>query len=123
MQQDVWYLDNVDMNAVERPEDRREHDRVSGPFDGRRVDLLDTPVRIYDLSKGGCFVHSMHEQTIGIPVTLKIDLPFEGWITVEAEVLYRKEGFGFAVRFRGMDQATTAQLGRSVDKLLTGAKP
>lgn len=118
MQQNVWYLDNVDMDSVGRPEDRREHDRVPGPFDGRRVGLLDTPVRIYDLSKGGCFVHSMHEQTVGIPVTLKIDLPFEGWITVEAEVAYCKEGFGFAVRFLNMDQATTAQLSRSVDKLL-----
>ena len=118
MQQDVWNLDNVDMDSVGRPEDRREHDRVSGPFDGRRVGLLDTPVRIYDLSKGGCFVHSLHEQTVGIPVTLKIDLPFEGWITVDAEVVYRKEDFGFAVRFLNMDQATTAQLSRSVDKLL-----
>ena len=118
MQQDVWYLDNVDMDSVGRPEDRREHDRVPGPFDGRRVGLLDTPVRIYDLSKGGCLVHAMHEQTVGIPVTLKIDLPFEGWITVEAEVAYCKEGFGFAVRFLNMDQATTAQLSRSVDKLL-----
>ena len=118
MQQDVWYLDNLDMDSVGRPEDRREHDRVSGPFDGRRVGLLDTPVRIYDLSKGGCFVHSMHEQTVGIPVTLKIDLPFEGWITVEAEVAYCKEGFGFAVRFLNMDEATTAQPSRSVDKLL-----
>ena len=118
MQQDVWYLDNLDMDSVGRPEDRREHDRVSGPFDGRRVGLLDTPVRIYDLSKGGCFVHSLHEQTVGIPVTLKIDLPFEGWITVDAEVVYRKEDFGFAVRFLNMDEATTAQLSRSVDKLL-----
>jgi hypothetical protein len=118
MQQDGWNLDNVDMDSVGRPEDRREHDRVSGPFDGRRVGLLDTPVRIYDLSKGGCFVHSLHEQTVGIPVTLKIDLPFEGWITVDAEVVYRKEDFGFAVRFLNMDQATTAQLSRSVDKLL-----
>ena len=122
MQQDVWYLDNLDMNTLGRPEDRREHDRVPGPFDGLRVDLLDTPVRIYDLSKGGCFVHSMHEQTIGIPVTLKIDLPFEGWITVEAEVVYRKDGFGFAVQFHKMDPATTAQLSRSVDKLLSGMR-
>ncbi len=106
------------MDSVGRPEDRREHDRISGPFDGRRVGLLDTPVRIYDLSKGGCFVHSLHEQTVGIPVTLKIDLPFAGWITVEAEVAYCKEGFGFAVRFLNMDEATTAQLSRSVDKLL-----
>lgn len=121
MQQDVWYLDNVDMSTVGRPEDRRAHDRVAGPFDGRRVGPLDTPVRIYDLSKGGCFVHSMHEQTVGIRVTLKIDLPFEGWITSKAEVVYRKEGFGFAVRFLDMDKATTAQLSRSVDKLLLNA--
>ena len=38
---------------------RRQHPRVHGPFDGWRVDLLDVPVRIYDLSLGGCFVNAI----------------------------------------------------------------
>jgi hypothetical protein len=100
-----------------RPEDRREHDRVAGPFDGRRVDLLDTPVRIYDLSQGGCFVHSHHDQQIGVPVVLRIELPHTGWITVSAETVYRKDGFGFAVRFVNVDDETIGQLTRTLDRL------
>jgi hypothetical protein len=42
--------------------DRREHRRFAGPFDGRRVGAIETPVRIYDLSRGGCFITSMHEE-------------------------------------------------------------
>src|SRR6202008_2977531 len=83
-------------------DNRRQHDRVAGPFDGQRVNLLDTPVRIYDLSEGGCFVNSLHDQASDVDVILKIDLPFEGWITVTARTLYRKPGFGFAVRFTEM---------------------
>jgi hypothetical protein len=42
-------------------DDRRHYDRVAGPFDGRRVGALETPVRIYDLSEGGCFINASHE--------------------------------------------------------------
>jgi hypothetical protein len=94
------------LSAVSQPatfEDRREHRRFTGPFDGRRVAMLDTPVRIYDLSRGGCFITSMHEQKPGIQLTLKIDLPGEGWITFQAETLPRQTEFGFAVRFTDID--------------------
>jgi hypothetical protein len=80
-------------------EDRREHRRFKGPFDGRRVAMLDTPVRIYDLSLGGCFINSTHEQKPGIALTLQIELPGKGEITVEAETLQRQVEGGFAVRF------------------------
>src|SRR4030081_1529634 len=79
--------------------DRREHDRIPGPFDGLRVGALETPVTIFDLSRGGCFINSMHEQQVGIVFPLKIDLPREGWITVKAQTLYRRADFGFAVQF------------------------
>ena len=54
---------------------RRPHDRLAGPFDGCRMGLLETPVRTYDLSVGGCFVDSLNEQQNGSLIVLKIDLP------------------------------------------------
>ena len=57
---------------------RRESDRVPGPFDAWRVGFLHTPVRIYDISLGGCFVHAMHEQMPGVIVMLQIQLPGRG---------------------------------------------
>jgi len=84
-------------------EDRREHRRFKGPFDGHRVAMLDTPVRIYDLSQGGCFINSMHEQKPGIQLTLRIELPGAGEITVDAETLPRQIEGGFAVRFTHME--------------------
>ena len=96
---------------------RRLHDRVAGPFDAYRIGRLETPVRLYDLSLGGCFVNSFHEQQEGAPITLKIDLPQEGWITVNAETLYRRPGFGFAVRFVNMDAETESCLERTIQLL------
>ena len=71
---------------------------MPGPFDAWRVGFLETPVRIYDISLGGCFVHAMHEQERGVVVMLKIQLPDEGWIELKAETLYRRPGFGFGVQ-------------------------
>jgi len=95
---------------------RRRHNRVHGPFDGWRVDLLDVPVRIYDLSLGGCFVNSMNPQRIGVRLLLKIDLPHEGAIQVMAESLYQRPG-GFAVHFVDVDIDTARRLARTVDAL------
>jgi hypothetical protein len=41
---------------------RREHQRVPGPFEGRRVSVLPIAIRIHDLSVGGCLIESFHEQ-------------------------------------------------------------
>lgn len=96
---------------------RRRYVRVTGPFDGYRVGLLETPVRIFDLSQGGCFVNSTHEQQAGSRVVLKIDLPAEGSITVTGETVYHRPGFGFAVRFLDLDDDTVGRLVRTVDAL------
>jgi hypothetical protein len=98
-------------------EDRRQYTRVIGPFDGRRVSELETPVRIYDLSEGGCFINSLHDQQPDVTVVLKIELPKEGWITVTARTLYRKADFGFAMRFIEMTDEAAARLRRAVRRL------
>jgi hypothetical protein len=58
---------------------QRRHTRVPGPFDGYWIGLLDTAIQIYDLSEGGCFVHSLQTLPLpGRPLVLKIDVPDEG---------------------------------------------
>ena len=84
-------------------EDRREHRRFTGPFDGCRVDLVETPVRIYDLSFGGCFISSTHQQKPGVALTLRFELHGAGTITVQAQTLPRQSDFGYAVRFTSID--------------------
>ena len=78
--------------------DRRQHVRVAGPFDGYRVGLLDSPVTLYDLSEGGCFVNGDHATPdAGRNLVLKINVPDEGWLLLKARALSSKT----RVRLRG----------------------
>jgi PilZ domain len=97
-------------------EDEREHFRVPGPFDGVRTGLLETPVRIFDLSEGGCFVTSLYEGRRGETLVLKIELPHEGWIEVQGETLYNKSGFGYAVRFTSVTPRAQEALASVVER-------
>jgi hypothetical protein len=97
---------------------RREHQRVPGPFEGRRLSLLPIAIRIHDLSVGGCLIESFHEQPDGRRMTLEIDLPFVGSLTVEAESLYTREGYGFAVKFVDLSDDARATLEDVVMRLL-----
>ena len=99
---------------------RRVHTRVHGPFDGVRIGALETPVQLYDLSRGGCFINSMHQQQPGVRLLLKIDLPHERWITVSAETLPRSNEFGYAVRFLDMSVETIERLDRVLQALHEG---
>jgi PilZ domain len=82
---------------------RRQHERIVGPFDGCRVGAIETPLRIFDLSRGGCFVISMHGQTPGTRFAMQIVIPEIGPITLNAETVYSRDEFGFAVRFVDLD--------------------
>lgn len=98
-------------------DNRRQHVRVTGPFDGKRIGLIETPVQVYDLSEGGCFVNSMQEQQEGREVELEINLPNEGMIKVSGLTLYSRAGFGFATRFTQMQPEAREKLGRELDRL------
>lgn len=91
---------------------RRRYERVTGPFDG----VLEGPVLVYDLNLGGCFVNSSQQPQIGATLVLKINLPHEGWISVNAETLYQPQ-HGFAVRFLDLDGDTASRIARTVDAL------
>ena len=93
---------------------RRAFPRAAGPFDGRRIGALETPIKIFDLSVGGCFINSMHEQQPGVTMVLMIDLPDQPSITVTAQSLYSRAEFGFAVLFINVNSSTQAKLEQAV---------
>jgi hypothetical protein len=102
---------------VSMKESRRGAHRVTGPFDGCRLGLIETPLLIYDLSEGGCFVNSLYETPVGQRLRLRLTLPYEGTVTVDAETVYGRPGFGFAVRFLDVSDETRACLRSALDKL------
>jgi hypothetical protein len=93
----------------------RNDRRVSGPFEGRRVDLISTPLRIHDLSRSGCLIQWYHEQTPGRRFTLEMELPEVGWLRVQAEPVYNRSDYGFAVKFVNVPDETLASLDRAID--------
>jgi hypothetical protein len=96
--------------------------RVEGPFEGRRVDLLSTPLRIHDLSRSGCLIQWYHEQTPGRRFTLEMELPDVGWLRVEAEPVYNRTDYGFAVKFVDVPPETIAKLDQVIDLLASRNK-
>lgn len=98
----------------------RRYVRVRGPFDAYNLGRPQTPVLIYDLNLGGGFVNFGDEQPNDWTLQLKIDLPQEGPITVNAETVYRHQ-FGVAVRFVDVDADTAERLARTVDACQQGA--
>lgn len=93
--------------------------RVTGPFEGRRVDLLSTPIRIHDLSRSGCLIEWYHQQTPGLRFTLEIELPEEGWVRLEAEPVYNRTDYGFAVKFVDVPPNVVTKLDQAIAMLLS----
>ena len=107
-----------EFGASDRQATRRSGLRVAGPFAARRVGPLPTPLRIHDLSTGGCLVECYYDVAIGRRIMLQIELPAEGWITVDAETLYLRANFGFAVRFADLSAANHSRIARTIERLL-----
>jgi hypothetical protein len=102
----------------DRQASRRSELRVAGPFEARRVGPLPTPLRIHDLSAGGCLVECYYDVAVGRRITLQIDLPGEGWITLDAETVYLRANFGFVVRFVELSNGNRGRIDRSLERML-----
>ena len=77
-------------------------------------------VEIYDLSEGGCFVNSVHDAPeVGRRFTLRIDVPGQPSITVEAATCYARPG-GYAVQFVDLSENTKFQLKMAVARIQSG---
>jgi hypothetical protein len=95
----------------------RRYVRVHGPFDADHLDTPRTSVLVYDLNLGGGFVNfGEGDRPNGATLRLKIDLPREGPITVNAEAVYRDTA-GVAVRFVDLDRDSAMRLARTIDAM------
>lgn len=100
-----------------RPPSTRRYVRVRGPFDADHLDAPRTPVLIYDLNLGGGFVNFGHDHgPAGATLRLRIDLPREGPIMVNAEAVYRDPS-GVAVRFIDLDRDSAQRLTRTIEAM------
>ena len=107
-----------EFGSSDRQASRRCEPRLTGPFPARRVGPLPTPLRIHDLSSSGCLVECYFDVPIGRRIALQIELPGEGWISVDAETLYLRDNFGFAVRFIDLSDANRSRIARTIERLL-----
>ena len=95
----------------------RRYVRVHGPFDADHLDSPRTPVLVYDLNLGGGFVNFGDDHgPAASTLRLRIDLPREGPIMVNAEAVYRAKT-GVAVRFVDLDRDSQARLARTIDSM------
>ena len=100
---------------IKNPQTRR-YVRVRGPFDADHLDTPRTPVLVYDLNLGGGFVNFGDRLPAGANIRLRIDLPREGPIMVNAEQVYR-DTTGVAVRFVDLDRDSASRLARTIDAM------
>jgi hypothetical protein len=94
----------------------RRYPRVQGPFDGDLLDSSRTPVLVYNLNLGGGFVNFGNAPPAHATWNLRIDLPREGPIMVNAETVYR-DTTGVAVRFVDLDRDSVSRLSRTIDAM------
>ena len=72
---------------------------------------------IYNLNLGGGFVNFGNAPPLGATLRLRIDLPREGPVMVNAETVYR-DTTGIAVRFVDLDRDSAARLARTIDAMV-----
>jgi hypothetical protein len=97
----------------------RRAPRVPGPFEGRQIGESTVDIRIHALSVVGCLIQSAHDVPVGRQITVEIDLPYEGTVTLEAERVNTRRGYGFAVQFVSMTDEVRAALERVIEWRVT----
>lgn len=109
---------NTEFGGSDRQASRRCSLRVAGPFDARRTGPFPIPVRLHDLSLGGCLIECHDQVAVGQRLTLQIDLPTDGWITLDAEILYLRDKVGFAVRFIALSEPNRRRIDRTIERMM-----
>jgi hypothetical protein len=114
----LWYARFLTMTSKPDPSERRQHFRLTRPFDGSwRGASGDSPCRISDISLGGCFVQSVSSPEKGEETTVTIVLNDERTIAMSGTVVYVEPHMGFAVRFRRLEPAERDELTRVIDSI------
>ena len=101
---------------------RRRAPRVPGPFEGRHIGEPTVDIRLHGLSIVGCLIQSAHDVPVGRRITIEIELPYEGTVTVEAESVNTRPGYGYGVTFVSMTTDVRESLERIIEWRVTGLR-
>ena len=101
---------------------RRASPRIPGPFEARLVGDRSVAVNVRDLGTAGCFLDTNEPvEPLSAQMKLHVELPWEGWITVRVEVVYRVGRQGVAMKFVGLDAATRGRILREIQRVISEA--
>jgi len=75
------------------------------------------PIRIHDLSVGGSLIECFHEERVGRRITVEIELPIEGWVTLEAEIVAIRQNYGYAVKWVNVPPEAHWKLELTIDRM------
>jgi hypothetical protein len=99
-------------------DNRRAHSRLNFPIDAKRLGLVETPLELYDISAGGCFINDFHNSPApGKSFDIRIELPYEDPVRLRAVVVHDRPGFGYAVRFVDVPDETRQAIERSMRRV------
>jgi hypothetical protein len=98
----------------------RQYPRVAGPFEGVRVSTVRIPILVHNLSVGGCFVEALYDQSPGRRLTIEVEVPFAGLLTLEGETIFSRTDFGYGLRFVDVPPDTRDRLRTAVERLAAG---
>lgn len=97
----------------ERRSEERMEVSLEAVWDGHGT----RPVRIIDLSEGGCYVDTTGEACIGEQLTLRVRLPDNGWLELTGEVAHHQVPVGFGLRFSNLTDEQREQLRSFIEHL------
>jgi len=105
-----------------RQQPRRASPRIPGPFEARLVGDRSVAVNVRDLGTAGCFLDANElVEPLSAPMKLRIELPWEGWITAQVEVVNCRGRQGAAMKFVGLDPATRDRILREIQRVISDA--
>jgi hypothetical protein len=117
--QSVFMLHMTEFSHFNVQKPRRQSARIPGPFEARLIGDSIAPVTVRDVGTAGCYVEGDGDLVVMPPIRLHIDLPGEGWIAVQTEVVYRLGRHGIAMKFVGLDEPTRERISREIDRSLS----
>ncbi len=95
----------------------RQYPRVAGPFEGVRVSTVRIPILVHNLSEGGCFVEALYDQSPGRRLTIQVEVPFAGLLTLEGETIFSRTDFGYGLKFVDVPPDVGERLRAAVERL------
>jgi hypothetical protein len=66
---------------------------------------------------GGGLIECFHEEPLGRRITVEIDLPIEGWVTLTAQIVSIRPNYGYAVTWVDVPPEVQCKLEITIERI------